>query len=314
MVAEHASDAIVTAGPFEGKDQLVARTKSYAAFPDPCGTSMCALWCASVRGVVEHVLQLPLQYPGPHHESQPRAAEDLAPTDPTRQLLLIWDAMCDYVSEQLQQAKGVTIKDFGSFIFERGIAVTSPRVPELGHVGREKEVVFPRFLLAESLRQELTRQDTKEDIRRQHISGSVFQTKKMTALNPVPIAAGCYMRQDVVASGLAAIFRAITELVRTNYDLEIDMKFAVIRIVNKRLRCAFSKVIRAAAQSTTDAGPFRDSLPVSKRWRESHLSKSMVEYLGDPSPTSMTERRRKTDILANTDLVSISSVSYSSRP
>lgn len=68
----------------------------------------------------------------------------------------------------------------GSFIFERGIDVTSPRVPELGHVGREKEVVCPRFLLADSLKQELTRQDTKEDIRRQHISGSVFQTKKMT--------------------------------------------------------------------------------------------------------------------------------------
>lgn len=43
-----------------------------------------------------------------------RVADDLAPTDPTRQLLLIWDAMCDYVSEQLQQAKGVTIKDFGA--------------------------------------------------------------------------------------------------------------------------------------------------------------------------------------------------------
>ncbi|KFG60245.1 hypothetical protein TGRUB_243560 [Toxoplasma gondii RUB] len=201
-----------------------------------------------VRGLVEHVLHLPLQYPGPHQESQRRVTEDLAPVDPTRQLLLIWDAMCDFLSEQVQQGKGVTIKDFGSFIFERRIEATPPKVPELGHAPGEKEAVIPRFVVADTLMKELTRQNPKEDIRRQHISGSIFQTKRMTALNPVPIAAGCYMRRDLVASALSSMFRAIIDLVRTNYDLELNMKFAVIRIRDRALTCSFNKNIQLAAQ------------------------------------------------------------------
>ncbi|CBZ52038.1 conserved hypothetical protein [Neospora caninum Liverpool] len=213
-----------------------------------------------VRGLVEHVLRLPLQYPGPHQESQGRVTEELAPTDPTRQLLLIWDAMCDFLSEKLQQGKGVTIKDFGSFLFERRIEVTPPKIPELGHAAGEKEVVIPRFVVADTLMKELTRQHPKEDIRRQHISGSIYQTKRMTALNPVPIAAGCYMRRDLVASAVTSMFRAIIDLVRTNYDLELNMKFATIRIKDRTLTCNFCKGLQLAAQvSACLCGPYAPS-------------------------------------------------------
>ncbi|PFH36484.1 hypothetical protein BESB_046760 [Besnoitia besnoiti] len=212
------------------------------------GFSGCSVGCCTVRGLAEHVLGLPLQYPGVHQESQARVTQDLARTDPKRQLLLIWDAMCDFVSEQLQHGKGVTIKDFGSFVFERRLEATPPKIPELGHAPGEKEVIIPRFVVSDTLMKELTRQRPKEDIRRQHISGSIFQTKKMTAINPVSIAAGCYMRRDLVASALTAMFRAIIDLVRTNYDLEINMKFAVISIKNRALKYSFRKGIQLSAQ------------------------------------------------------------------
>jgi hypothetical protein len=120
---------------------------------------------------------------------------------------------------------------------------------------------------------------------------SAFQRgRRVTFMNAVPIAAGCYLRPEVVKSGLDAIFRAMYNLVSRNYDLEIDMKFCIIRLVNRELKVVFKPSLKSSAQGFMDSKP-KTKVPVSKAWKTHHLNGVMMNYVQRPNTQETIQKR-----------------------
>lgn len=232
-----------------------------------------------ITGVAEHILDVPSSYPGPHNFTQERTDPDLLPLDPRSQLLLVWDCMCDWIKEQLQQGNGVTAKGFGSFTFERAVHQLPPSIPELNHVGKEAETVEPRFVMAAELAAEVHRQPTTNMLEKNHNKGSIFQTKNMKFLNPVPIGAACYLETAVVASALRAFFSAIPQLIGNNYDLALDFKFCRVRIANKKMSCSFTASLKQMAQAALNSKRENGPIPVKNNWSRCTKDSAMASFL-----------------------------------
>lgn len=238
-----------------------------------------------ITGVVEHILNVPSAYPGPHNASQERTDPSMLPLEPKKQLLSIWECMCGWIQEQLMQGNGVTAKTFGSFTFERGVKQLRPLLPELNHVGKEVETLVPRFVMAPDLAAEVHKHPSKDLLEKNHTRGSIFQTKNMKFLNPVPIAAQCSLNTPVVASALKAFFTAILQLVRNGYDLTLDFSFCAVKVANRKLSCKFAVPFKQKAQATIDSKRANRPTPVKSHWNCCKEATAMALLLqGDRVP------------------------------
>ncbi|XP_026194193.1 uncharacterized protein LOC113147538 [Cyclospora cayetanensis] len=195
-----------------------------------------------------------------------RTNSDLLPLDPRSQLLLIWDCMCNWMQEQLDSGYGVTARSFGSFTFERDMRQLSPPVPELNHVGKMVESLEPCFVIDAGLAADVHRQSNTKIQENNQSTNSIFQTKKIKFLNPVPIAAACYLHTTVVVSALKAFFSAIPQLVRNNHDLALHFNFCKMTLSNKKVSCKFAARVRQVAQAALDSKKKGGSDSVKGNW------------------------------------------------
>lgn len=243
-----------------------------------------------VRQLIEFVLNNPRNYAGIHNASQPRTTQGLPQLDPSRQMLLIWDGMCAYVQEVLEAGKSVSMKNFGAFTFEPIVAAGGNQKNMRGHSLRLR----PCFLASDALKETLHRYPGKEEV---NIGpGSIYQQGvKMTYLNTVPIAAGTYFKEPVVAATLNAMFRGVLDLSTRGYSVELDFKFAKVKMVERNLHVFFSRDFTIGVQGTAAAWPSRrDTAPISSTWQQKNLSQSMMAFHERPNSRDCTRAKTRT--------------------
>lgn len=239
------------------------------------------------RQIVEYVLSNPKMYPGIHMTSHQRTSQGMPQLDPQRQMLLIYDAMCSYIREVLESGKSMNIRTFGAFTFE-------PIMSAGGHSKNprgDKLLYRPCFLVAPELRSHLYRYPGKEEMTRQE--GSIYQQGcQMSFLNFVPIAAGTYLKEPVIRASLKAFFAAVVDLSMRGYNLDLDFKFAKVRVIDRNLEVFFAKDFTRQAQSVASQWPKNsEKAPLAETWRNKNLSKAMMEF--HPRPESAEKMRQK---------------------
>jgi len=243
-----------------------------------------------IRQLIEFVLNNPKNYPGIHNASQPRTTQGLPQLDPSRQMMLIWDGMCTYVQEVLEQGKSVHIKGLGAFTYEPIVAGGGNQKNSRGHSLRLR----PCFVASDALKETLHRYPGKEEV--SIGPGSIYQQGvKMTYLNTVPIAAGTYYKEPVVAASLAAFFRGVLDLSTRGYSVELDFKFAKVRIVERNLHVFFSRDFTMRVQGTAAAWPSRrDTSTIAETWQKKNLSESMMNFHERPNSRDCTRAKTRT--------------------
>ena len=99
----------------------------------------------------------------------------------------------------------------------------------------------------------------------------------MTYLNPVPIAAGCFLNAGFVQEALGTIFRAVIDLVMRGYNLELDFEDCVsVCIMDKKVKAVFSNSVLQGTKQIEACWPVKSinsSLSV--------IPTSMVEGAGE---------------------------------
>uniref|UniRef100_A0A0G4I9G0 CCDC81 HU domain-containing protein n=1 Tax=Chromera velia CCMP2878 TaxID=1169474 RepID=A0A0G4I9G0_9ALVE len=267
-----------------------------------------------VRGIVSHLLKNPHHYPGKHNTPQSRTSQGTNPLDSTRQLLLIWDAMCNYIQEQLEQSRSVCIQGLGTFTFEQHVTPTNTD----SHFCKDRTILRPCFVCDPKLQDKLHRFRPKEELRGEYTNpGTVYQIgREVQYLNFAPIAAGCYVRPDVVRDAIRAMVKAVCNLVSRDYSLVLDFKFCQVRMLDRGLSFTFRQSIKGTAQNFLDTKPkCGPEVAVSRRWTTSHLSRSMMNYLPRPDSPNVTRKRSLTAQIGqlSLDLNSVDKTYYSER-
>jgi len=242
-----------------------------------------------VRQVIEYLLQNPQIYPGPHTSTQQRTSQGLPQLDPTRQMQLVWDAMCKYIEEVLLTGKSLNIRTFGSFTQESLLAGGGNTKNPRGHALKLR----PCFLVADELRATLFRYPGKEEMHLLH--GSIYQQgPKMVFLNCNPIAAGTYLRENVVDSCVRAIFKATLDLATRGYNLSLDFKFVTIKVTNRNLAVTFKNEFTQAIQDAAAKWPRQEHPPLAETWKKKQLSSAMMTFHDRPNSREAMRQKNRT--------------------
>jgi hypothetical protein len=241
-----------------------------------------------VRQVVEYLLANPKIYAGLHTTTQPRTSQGLPQLDPTRQMLLVWDAMCAYIQEVLHTGKSLNIRHFGAFTSESILTGGGNSKNPRGHALKLR----PCFLVADDLRETLYRYPGKEEMHTQ--AGSMYQKgPKMNFLNCTPIAAGTYLKEPVVDSCVRAFFKATLDLATRGYNLNLDFRFGTVKILNRNLHVYFDSDFTDAIQSVATKWPKFEHPPLADTWKKKGLSNAMMNFHQRPnSRESMRQKNR----------------------
>lgn len=247
--------------------------------------------CVFVKQLVQHVLNNPKHYSGPHNFSQPRTSQGLAALDTTRQMMLIWDAMSAHMLEQMESGKSVNVPNFGTFTFEPLVVQSDPSNPK----ARSEVKLRPCFVVHASLKEALYRYPGKEEIRTGPNEGSIFQqARRVVFLNEVPIAAGCYYKTDVIKSATKALFSAVVDLAKRDYNLSLDFGGITVNIQNRNLSVKYANSLtRTVQESTGRAKP----APLSDTWRSGSMSNTMLNFIERPKSPEMVAMRNRTATL-----------------
>lgn len=243
--------------------------------------------CVFVEQLVQHVLRNPKHYPGPHNLSQPRTSQGLSPLDTTRQTMLIWEAMSEHLRETLESGRSVSVQGFGTFTFE-SLVTDDPANPK----ARSAVALRPCFVVHTVLKEALYRYPGKEELRTSPNEGSIYQQgRKVVFLNEVPIAAGCYYKTEVIRSTLRALFAAVVDLAKRDYNLSLDFRGVQVNIQNRNLTVRFARDLAANAGETVRPAKPR---PLSDTWRSENLSSSMLNFLERPKSGDAVEKKNRT--------------------
>eukprot|EP00451_Oxyrrhis_marina_P005310 CAMPEP_0204291076 /NCGR_PEP_ID=MMETSP0468-20130131/61797_1 /ASSEMBLY_ACC=CAM_ASM_000383 /TAXON_ID=2969 /ORGANISM="Oxyrrhis marina" /LENGTH=275 /DNA_ID=CAMNT_0051269351 /DNA_START=55 /DNA_END=882 /DNA_ORIENTATION=+ len=246
--------------------------------------------CCTVKRVVQHVLENPKYYPGPHNLSAPRTTQGLQQLDTTRQMMLIWDALCQYMQESLEGGRSVNIPYFGAFTFENSLHEDGSHPSNPRKAAKHSR---PCFLVDERLKKNLYRYPGKEEIRVGRNDHSVYQSApRMEFLNVVPIAAGCYYTTKIVTSAITQFFKAVVDLAQRGYNVDLDFGFARVRIFSRALQVAFARRLG----DTVNKSHVRTFTPeaTSATWKSANLSQSMVGLIERPQSAEVRARRNRT--------------------
>jgi len=246
-----------------------------------------------VRQVVDFVLENPKLYPGVHNAANPRTTAGLPTLDCNRQAQLIWDGMCTFIQEKLEQGKSVNIPKFGAFTFEPIVTAGGNQKNPRGH----RLNLRPCFLCGPELKETLYKYPGKEEVTVN--PGSVYQQGvKMQYPNPVPIAAGTYYKSKVVDGTIKALFRGILDLSLRGYTMELDFYFAKVRIVGRDLHVFFAKNFAVSVQHNVSSWPSRDedskATSIKSTWQSKSLSKSMMNFHERPDSRNCMRAKTRT--------------------
>jgi len=241
--------------------------------------------CVFVKQLVKHVLENPKHYPGPHNLSQPRTSHGLAALDTERQMLLIFDAMSNYIRENLEAGKSVNVPLFGTLTFE-------PILCEDPFSNKEQVKLRPCLIVNPKLRETLYRFPAKEQIRTTPNCGSVYENGRGAMfLNVKPIAAGCYYKQEVISSAIKSLFQGVIDLVKRDYNLHLDFNGIRVIIINRNLQTKYDMDLVQTVQTTLIK---TKPPPISKTWKSSKLSASMMNFIDRPNSPEMVAMRNRT--------------------
>lgn len=156
-----------------------------------------------------------------------------------------------FLRESMESGRSVHVKGFGTFAFEPTVLKRSKTTPASTVLS-----LRPCFIASRELEQNVRR--GKKELVHQ-VNGSVYQQAvRMTYLNPVPIAHGCYLKVDFVKSGIEVIFRAISDLVMRNYNLNLVIDHLVtIRVIDRKLSWSFAGGISNKSQAIAASWPLK---------------------------------------------------------
>jgi len=109
----------------------------------------------------------------------------------------------------------------------------------------------------------------KEQITPAKSQRSVYQQGfRMIYANPVPIAAACHMGKDVVSDTLRTLFLAIQDMIKLDYNLQLQFGFANISFVNKSCKVVFAPYLtHEVKQKEVETTMRRSTHSVSNTWR-----------------------------------------------
>lgn len=247
--------------------------------------------CVFVKQLVQHVLNNPKHYAGSHNFAQPRTSQGLAALDTTRQMMLIWEAMSSHLVEQLEAGKSVNIPNFGTFTFEPLVLPSDPYSPK----GRPEVKLRPCFVVHSSLKEALYRYPGKEEIRTGPNEGSIYQqARRAVFLNEVPIAAGCYYKTEVIKSATKALFSAVVDLAKRDYNLSLDFGGITVNIQDRNLTVKYAnRLTRTVQECTKRPKP----APLSDTWRSGSMSNTMLNFIERPKSPEMVAMRNRTATL-----------------
>jgi nucleoid DNA-binding protein len=219
-----------------------------------------------VPQIIEYILVNPGLFEGSHNHSQPRTSDGLTILDPMRyeillysriierQLKLVWEALCIHINDSMSEGRGIQIKNFGAFTFE-------PRISTNGNSKNRKlsaAHLRPCFVIAPSLESHLKSSSIKDEFDH-HIEGSIYQQGvRMSYLNPVPIASGCYYSSDFVRCAVDTFFKAINDLVMRGFNVVVDFeKLASISLMNRTLKVTFNKSLHERVEPIEKSYPLK---------------------------------------------------------
>mmetsp|Transcript_9186 Transcript_9186/g.20012 ORF Transcript_9186/g.20012 Transcript_9186/m.20012 type:complete len:274 (-) Transcript_9186:176-997(-) len=259
--------------------------------------------CVQVKQLIDHCLENPKYYPGPHNLPAPRTSQGLQQLDTRRQMLLIWDALCQYIAEALEAGRAVNVPNFGAFTFEQSLQEDG------GHPSNPRKAsrhLRPCFLVHDKLKRHLYRYPGKEEVRTGRNEVSVYQHGRLEFLNVVPIAAGCYYTTPIVTSAITQLFRAIGDLAQRNYNLDLNFGFCRVRVHERDLQVGYAR--RLTETSNAAVQMQSTPSPISKTWQEARLSKSMMNFVERPNSAEVRRKRNRTKHLGvvSCDMCSIS--------
>eukprot|EP00397_Hematodinium_sp_SG-2012_P052801 GEMP01062657.1.p1 GENE.GEMP01062657.1~~GEMP01062657.1.p1 ORF type:complete len:295 (+),score=43.85 GEMP01062657.1:77-886(+) len=244
-----------------------------------------------VKQLASHILNNPLYYPGPHHTPQQRTSRGVPMLDTHRQAVLIWDAMCSYLCEHLSEGRAVNIPKLGTMTFE------PIRVRD--NYGKENIFQRPCFIPTAQLADALFRSSGKNEGAEAKPGATCYSTRNTVYLNYVPIAAGTYLKHEVVKAGLEAMFSAVIDLVKREYNLSLNFGCAKIKIVNRCLNVQFSKALSNVRDSVAQQQLRKSqTLPkLSDTWRNPAFSQSMMNFMARPDSKNYSRKIASTNNL-----------------
>ena len=151
--------------------------------------------------------------------------------------------MSIYVSEALAEGRGVNVKHFGCFTFE-----PHPN----GSVMRLK----PCFVPSPELRKHLS---LMKDALVHPVEGSIYQQGiRVSYLNPVPIASGCFLDPIFVGNTVLTLIKAVVDLVMRGYNIELDFdELGTVLIFDKLLKVVFGPLIMAKSVEISSSWPVK---------------------------------------------------------
>lgn len=241
--------------------------------------------------LVQHVLQNPKMYPGPHNTSQDRTSRGLQKLDVNRQLNLIFDAFCTRLREMLLNGQNVSIQNFGAFTTEAQWYVSD--------FGPDKVGKRPCFLPSNEMKNaNRSWKEKKETIVDENaISAAQSVSGKVAFLNEVPVASGAYYKADVVRSGIRQLFVAVLDLMHRGYDLDLDMSVCRFRAGPGKISVTFDpEYVRSVRQPKTPYTENKESL--SEGWSKASFSKSMATFIQRPNSPEVQATRIASSNLA----------------
>lgn len=90
----------------------------------------------------------------------------------------------------------------------------------------------------------------------------------MIYANPVPIAASCQMGKDVVEDCLKTIFLAIQDMIKYDYNLNLQFGFCNISFIDKHMKCTFAPYLSHELKDKDfETTMRRSNSPVGQTWR-----------------------------------------------
>jgi hypothetical protein len=154
----------------------------------------------------------------------------------------------------MEEGRGINVKRFGTYTFE-------PVVAKEGNIRNKNAAsvsLRPCFIPSPQLAEHLGFSPLKDELE-VHVEGSIYQQGvRVSYLNSVPIAKGCYYNADFVLCAIDAIFKGIQDLAMRGYNLEIELEgFSTISIVNRSLKSRFSPSLSAKVCEIEKAYPLK---------------------------------------------------------
>ena len=100
------------------------------------------------------------------------------------------------------------------------------------------------------------------------------------------------MKEPVIRASLKAFFAAVVDLSMRGYNLDLDFKFAKVRVISRNLEVFFANDFTRQAQSVAGQWPKNsEKPPLAETWQNKNLSKAMMEF--HPRPESSEKMRQK---------------------